>query len=120
MFAKLELIEEGGIISGTYTWEPYQFSLGTHEERTIALHGMRVGKDVELHWTFTETPGGDAISFEFEDSLKGTFDGNKMSGKYTFKQDSDSTRKMNELRLRAGLNSEYENKKDGLWIAERQ
>jgi len=119
MFAKLELIEDGGIIRGTYTWEPYQFSRGTHEERTVALHGMRVGKDVELRWTITGTPGvSDAFSLEY--SLKGTLGGNKMSGKYASELNADATLKMSQLRLQAGLNPAYENKKDGLWIAERE
>lgn len=58
-FAKLTLIEEGGIVSGTYTWKPYK---STEEEWTVTVHGMRVGKEVELHWNLTG-PLGEAITF---------------------------------------------------------
>jgi hypothetical protein len=108
----LDLAETGGVITGTYTITPPIVGAGTY-----AVREMVVGKEIELLWTEKSEPEV-AIEGQTHDySLKGTIEGNSMSGKCQVRTKySPEIEASAQQHFPGSLKHEY----DCLWVAQRQ
>jgi hypothetical protein len=106
----LDLKERGGVITGTLEIPTTVVDAGRYDVR-----GMVVGKEIELLWTI-KTAEGTAEQMAFDYSLKGTIDGDRMSGKSemrtTFTPHTQVFARQNDVKLN--------DLTDDLWVANRQ
>jgi hypothetical protein len=110
-FDTLDLTETGGVITGTYTIKPGIVGAGTY-----AVHGVRAGKEIELLWTQKEADR-DINQQTYDYSLKGTIEGDRMSGKCQFR-----TKYSPEIEAIAQdhFPGSLKHESDSLWVAQRE